>query len=183
MLAPHKSMLHKPTAVTSFLQPLMNLQLPTILTRIFIRARNDCANPNAFPLPKWVSTLSLTPSTASAASLSGNSTLAEVNIDAMNIFQPMGHSPVPADICLVGLDDDSVDEFDTPLHNASDASRHPINFDDAPCDAADLHNWDNDDIDDVHASVNTGAMVTCTGQQHITHGHTGVCTKIWPCLI
>ena len=67
-----------------------------------------------FCCPDGSPPLDLTSSTASAALLSGDSTLAEVNVNAVDVFQPMGHSPVPADICLVGLDDVLVDEFDTP---------------------------------------------------------------------
>ena len=84
----------------------------------------------------------------------------------------MGHSPIPTDICLAGLDDDLVDEFDTPLHDPPDALTHPVNFDDAPCDTVDPHDWHNNDINDVRVPVATGAMVMCTGQQHVTHSCT-----------
>ena len=108
--------------------------------------------------------LNLTPSTASTASLSGNLTLVEVNVDAVNVFQPVGHSSVPTDICLVGLNDNLVDEFDAPLHNPSDSLTHPVNFDDAPCDTADPCDWHDNNINKACALVNKGAMVTCTGQ-------------------
>jgi len=50
----------------------------------------------------------------SSALPSDATTLADVNINAVNVFQPMGYSPIPTDICLVGLDDESIDEFSTP---------------------------------------------------------------------
>ena len=58
----------------------------------------------------------------------------------------MGCSPIPTDICLVGLDDDLVDEFDTP---GFDDLTCPVNFDDAPCDTSDPCDWRDDDIDKV----------------------------------
>ena len=134
---------------------------------------NSCCPNGSQPLDESESQpLDSTLSTALTASLSSGSTLSEVNINLVNVFKPMGCSPIPADICLVGLDDDLVDEFDTPLHNTpeSDNSTCPVNFDDAPCNTADPCNWQDDNIDKVRTLIDTGAMVTCTGQQHAVHG-------------
>ena len=117
-----------------------------------------------FCRPAGSQSLDLTLSTAFTASLSSNLTLTEANVNAVDVFQPMGCSLVPTDICLVGLDGDLVDEFNTPLQDPSDTLAHPVDFDDAPCDTADPHDWHDNDIDDVHAPVAAGAMVTCTGQ-------------------
>ena len=114
-------------------------------------------------------------STASTALLSSNSSFSETNINAVDVFKPMGASPIPTDIHLAGLDDDSADEFDTPLHDAV-SSTCPISFDDAPCEAEDLCDELDDNINEVRALVNTGAMVTCTGQQNVTHG-CSACTE------
>ena len=138
-----------------------------------------------FYRPNGSQPLNLTASTvpmASTALLSGDLTLEGVNINAVNVFQPMGCSPVPTDICLVGPDDDSVNVFDTPSHGPSDSLTHPVNFDETPCDTADPCDWQDNDADGVHALVDTGTMVTCTGQQHITHSHTAH-SKIQPCPI
>ena len=103
-----------------------------------------------------------------------------MNLNAVDVFEPMGCSPIPTDICLVGLDDESIDEFDTMP--TSTKSAYPVDFDDTPCDTADPHNWQDDDLDDVRALVDTGAMVTCTGQRHIIHGYE-VYTKLRPCPV
>ena len=55
-----------------------------------------------------------------------------MNVNAVDVFKPVGASPIPADICLVGLDDDSIDEFNAPMRNAATPSTHSIDFDDAP---------------------------------------------------
>ena len=99
----------------------------------------------------------------------------------------MGYSPIPTDICLVGADNDSVDEFDSadqsPICDTDDPQpEHAIDFDDTPCAIADTHNWDDDDIDDVRALVDTGAMVTCTGLKHIIHHYKSYASRR-PCPI
>ena len=93
-----------------------------------------------------------------------------MNIDAVDAFKPMGASLIPTDVRLVGLDDDSVDEFDTPLRNAAASSTHPMSFDDIPCKSKDPCDELDDSINDVRALVDAGAMVTCAGQRHIIHG-------------
>ena len=105
-----------------------------------------------------------------------------MNINVIDVFEPMGVSPIPVNIRLVSLDDDSVDDFDTPLCNAATSSTHPISFNNAPCKAEDPHDELDDDIDEVRAPVNTGAMVTCTGQRHIMHGCSAH-TKLQPCPV
>ena len=83
----------------------------------------------------------------------------------------MGYSPIPTDICLVELHDNSVDEFDTPeqspVYDTNDPS--DIDYDDSPCTIANPCDWSDDDIDNVWALVDTRAMVTCTGMKHIIH--------------
>ena len=52
----------------------------------------------------------------------------------------------------------------------------------SPCDTADSCDWHDDDINSPRALVDSGAMVTCAGQQHITHScmpH----SKLQPCQI
>ena len=94
-----------------------------------------------------------------------------MNVNAVDVFEPVGASPIPADVCLVGLDDDSIDEFDTPMRDSATPSTCPVDFDDTPCQTEDPHDAFDDDIDQVRALVDTGAMVACTGQQNIMHGH------------
>ena len=93
-----------------------------------------------------------------------------MNVNAVDVFEPVGASPIPTDICLVGLDDDSVDKFDTPMRDTATPPTCPVDFNDAPCQAEDPCDDFDDDIDRVRALVDTGAMVTCTGQQHVMHG-------------
>ena len=85
--------------------------------------------------------------TGSTASFSSATTTVDVNINAVDIYQPMGYSPIPTDICLVGVDDDSVDEFDSPeqspIYDTDDPPpEHAIAFDDTPCEIVDPYNWD-----------------------------------------
>ena len=93
---------------------------------------------------------------------------------AVGVFEPMGCAPIPANIQLIGVDDDSVKKHGTTLCNLSNPStlRHLVNFDDAPCDAANPCDWHNNNINDVQALVDTSAVVTCTGQQHVIHSCT-----------
>ena len=96
----------------------------------------------------------------------------------------MGYSPNPTDICLVELDDNSVDEFDTPeqspVYDTDDPS--DIDYDDLHCTIADPYDWSDDNIDDICALVDTRAMVTCTGTKHIIH-HYKPYTKTRQCPI
>ena len=101
----------------------------------------------------------------------------------------MGLSSIPIDICLVELDDNSVDEFDTPeqspvydTDNPSDIDYNDIDYDDSPCSIADPYDWPDDNINNIHALVDTGAMVTCTGTKHIIH-HYKTYTKTRQCPI
>ena len=71
--------------------------------------RPNGTQPVAFAVP-----VALTASTASTALLSSDSAISKMNINAVDVFEPMGFPPIPTDACLVVLDDDSVDEFDTP---------------------------------------------------------------------
>ena len=111
----------------------------------------------------------------SSASPSDATTLDDVNINAINVFEPMGYSPIPTDICLVGLDDDSVDEFATPeqstVYDTDDPNRPTIRYENTQSPITDSYDWANDDIDDVRALVDTGAMVTCTGDKRIIHNY------------
>ena len=109
--------------------------------------------------PDGTQPVASTASTALTASLSSDSTISEMNINAIDVFEPMGFSPVPTDICLVGLDDNSVDEFDTPLCNTAASLNYPMSFDDAPCDAEDPCDELNDDIDEVRAPVDCSAQL------------------------
>ena len=122
--------------------------------------------------------------TCSTASSSSATMLADVNFNAVNLFQPMGYSPIPTDICLIGLNDESIDEFDTPEQSTIYDTNNPsaLDYKDSPCTVADLHNWTNNNIDNVCALVDTGAMVTCTGTKHIIH-HCKSSTKIKHCPI
>ena len=96
-------------------------------------------------------------------------TLGDVNLNAVNVFQPMGCSPIPTDICPAELNDYSVDEFNTPEQSTIYDTGNPstLDYNDLPCNVADLYDWTNDDIDDICTLVDTGAMVTCTGAKHI----------------
>ena len=111
----------------------------------------------------------------SSASPSDATTLDDVNINAINVFEPMGYSPIPTDICLVGLDDDSVDEFATPeqstVYDTDDPNRPTIRYENTQSPITDSYDWANDDIDDIRALVDTGAMVTCTGDKRIIHNY------------
>ena len=99
-----------------------------------------------------------------------------MNINAVNIFQPLKCSSIPTDIRLVGVDDDSDDEFDTPDQSPVFDTDDPIADNTAvdcqnapPTTPLDPHDWEDDDTDDVRALIDTGAMVTCTGNKHIIH--------------
>ena len=105
-----------------------------------------------------------------------------MNINVIDVFEPMGVSPIPTNIRLVGLDDNSVDEFDAPLRNAATSSTCPISFDNAPCKAEDPCDELDDDVNEARALVDTGAMVACTGQRHVTHGCSAH-TELRPCPI
>ena len=53
-----------------------------------------------------------------------------MNVDAVDVFQPMGCSPIPTDIFLVGVHDDSNDKFDTPEQSpVFDTTKHPTFLD------------------------------------------------------
>ena len=111
--------------------------------------------------------------TCSTATSSSNTTLDDVNLNAIHVFESTGLSPIPTDIHLVGLDNDSVDEFDTvdqsPVYNTDDQHPEHLGYEDSPSPIADSYNWTNNDIDDDCALIDTGAMVTCTGTKHIIH--------------
>ena len=96
----------------------------------------------------------------------------------------MGYSPIPTDIRLVELDDNSVDEFDapeqSPVYDTDDPS--DIDYNDSPCTVTDSYDWSDSDIEDIYALVDTGAMVTCTGTTHIIH-HYKSYTKLRQCPI
>ena len=100
----------------------------------------------------------------------------------------MRRSTIPTDIRLVGVDDDSDDEFDTPeqspVYDTDDPTGdNPIDYHNAPPDTvSDSYDWEDDDIDDVRALIDTGAMVTCTGEKHAIH-HYKPCTKLRRCPI
>ena len=71
--------------------------------------------------------------TCTTASFSSDSSLSDyrnVTLIAVDMFEPIGVSPIPTDIRLVGIDDDSVDEFNT-------TSTETTCFNDTPCDVAD----------------------------------------------
>ena len=123
------------------------------------------------------------------ASPSSSSSVHDVNINAVNIFQPLKCSSIPTDIRLVGVDDDSDDEFDTPDQSPVHDTDDPIADDTAvdcqnapPTTPLDPHDWEDDDTDDVRALIDTGAMVTCTGDKHIIHRHKP-CNELHRCPI
>ena len=68
----------------------------------------------------------------------------------------------------MGLDKYSVDEFNgpeqSPVYVTDDPSES--NYKDSTFNVTDPDDWSNNDIDDVCALVDTGAMVTCTGTKH-----------------
>ena len=99
--------------------------------------------------------------------------------NAINVFQPMGYSPIPTDTCLVGLDGNSVDKFDNPEQSPVYITSNPseLDYKHSPCTVADLYDWTDDKIDNVCTIVDTGAMVICTGTKHIIH-HYKPCTKL-----
>ena len=111
-----------------------------------------------------------------------------MNLNAVEVFEPMGYSPIPTDICLVGTDDNSIDEFDTqeqsPVYDTDDPTqtKYPVDYANSPCDATDTYNWQDDNVDDVRALIDTGAMVTCTGLKSIIHLYKAY-TKLHPCPI
>ena len=50
--------------------------------------------------------------TCSTTSFSSATSFADVNLNDINVFQPVGYSQIPTDICLVELDNNPVDEFE-----------------------------------------------------------------------
>ena len=96
-----------------------------------------------------------------------------MNLHAVNVFEPIGSSPIPTDICLVGLDNSSVDKFDTPeqspIYDTDDPPSEDLDYEDSPSPFANSYDWTNDDIDDACALIDTRAMVTCTGTKYIIH--------------
>ena len=100
----------------------------------------------------------------------------------------MGYSPIPTDICLVGIDNNSIDKFDTqdqsPVYDTDDPaqSEYPIDYDNSPCQVTDTYDWQDNNIDDVCALIDTGAMVTCIGLKSIIHFYKAY-TKLHPCPI
>ena len=84
----------------------------------------------------------------------------------------MRSSAIPTDICLIENDDNSVDEFcapdQSPVFNTNDPSMPSYTNTASPFD--DPYDSSTDDIDDVRAMIDTGAMVTCTGNKDIIHG-------------
>ena len=109
-----------------------------------------------------------------------------MNINAVNDFESTGSSPIPIDICLVGLDDNSVNKFDTheqsPVYDTDDPPSEDLDYKDSPSPIVDPYDWTNDDIDDDCALIDTGAMVTCTGNKHIIHNFKSY-TKLKQCPI
>ena len=107
-------------------------------------------------------------STCSTALLSSTQTYNDVNLNAVNVFEPMGYSPIPTDICLVGNNNNSIDKFNTqdqlPVYNTDDPaqSQYPVDYDNSPCKVTDTYDWQDNSVNDVCALIDTGAMVTCT---------------------
>ena len=84
-----------------------------------------------------------------------------MDLNAVNVFQPMGFSPILTDICLVELDENSVDEFNTPEQSpVYDTDPSDIDYNDSPCTIADPYDWSNDDINDI-----------CETCQYQSNGH------------
>ena len=110
--------------------------------------------------------------------------------NAVDVFKPEGFLPIPTtDIQLVGVDDNSIDKFNTPdqtpMCDTADPSKlhHLIDFEDAPCNVAGLRDWHNDGINDVGTPVDTtSAMFTCTRQKQTIHSCT-LHLKLCPCPI
>ena len=98
---------------------MMNLPMP----RMFIRAGIESTT-KQLPLVHsccclLVSSLSnpsqsTCSSTCTATLLTSSSTFDDVNLDAANVFKPMGCSPIPIDACLTDGNHESVDGFCTP---------------------------------------------------------------------
>ena len=98
-------------------------------------------------------------------------------------------SPIPTDICLTSLHDDSDDKFDTPdqspIYDTDDPQHASVDlaYQNVPPDnIADQYDWQDDDPDDIRALIDTGAMVTCTGNKQAIH-HYKPYTKIHRCPI
>ena len=135
--------------------------------------------------PDVSQSINLMENTLSTASLSSNLTNRDVNLDAVDVFEKMGHLPIPAHIHFVGVDNDSINKFDMPdqtlLCDATDPSKShcPVDFEDAPCNVADLQDQHDGSINGVWALVDTSAMVTpCAGgQKKIVHSCTALHLK------
>ena len=62
-------------------------------------------------------------------SLTSSSTSDDANVNAVNVFEPMGCSPIPADTWLAGVNDDSVDEFHTlQIHPPTETQMITVNL-------------------------------------------------------
>ena len=131
----------------------------------------DSCSPDLSP------SIASTEHTCSAVLLSGQSSCGVANLSAVDVFEPMGHSPIPTDVCLAGLGDDSVDKFDTidqfSVCDADDPNGPDcsVSLEDNPCDVGDPHDWHDNSADDACALVDAGAMVACAGHRRALHSH------------
>ena len=99
--------------------------------------------------------------TGSTASLSSATTAADVNLNAVNVFEHLECSQILADMCLAGLDNDSVDEFDNPEQSLVCNTDNPSGFNcaDFLCTVDDPFDSTKDNVDNIHELVDAGAMV------------------------
>ena len=87
-------------------------------------------------------------------------------------LNPLDHLPFLLAFFLVGLDNDSVDEFDTleqsPVYDTDDPHSENLDYKDSPNPIADSYDWTNDDIDNDRALIDTGAMAQEPSTSSIT---------------
>ena len=110
-----------------------------------------------------------TATTASSASTLGygDTNFATVSLNAVNVFQPMGISPIPTDIQLAAYNDDPLgDEFQTCNdQNQSFDRDNPISLDCLPPDnISDPYDDTEDTADCLRGNLDTGTTVSCTNR-------------------
>ena len=106
--------------------------------------------------------------TSSASTLGyGDTNFATVSLNAVNVFQPMGISPIPTDIQLAAYNDDPLgDKFPTSHDQNQLFDRdNPISLDCLPPDnLSDPYNDKEDTADCLQGNLDTGATVSCTNR-------------------
>ena len=107
-------------------------------------------------------------STSSSSTVGdGDTNFATVSLNAVNVFQPMGISPIPTDIQLAPHNDDPLgDEFQTSdgQYQLFDCN-NPILLDCLPPDnLSDPYDDREDAADCLRGNLDTGTTVSCTNR-------------------